>query len=252
MKTYLKALAWAGLAAAVALAAVLFLRKPPASSRVEQMKRVRGELAAREVNGSDWAAPSSKRPAAVKSEKGSAPVAADEDGEELTEEEEKLVDQIHDAMNDEDVEKAIRLARQAVVSKKTEVRSEMVDTLRWFGDKVMPELLAFVEDPDEDVRSDAMAAYQQAIYDIEEDEAKAQVVEISLRNLEDAEALDEIASELIGMDDLLAVQTLVNVIEGKCKEAGRRVARETYETVTGEEYVSFEDAEAWIREQQSE
>ena len=66
-----------------------------------------------------------------------------------------------------------------------------------------------------------------------------------------AEALGEIASELVGMDDQLAVQTLVNVIGGESK-TGRRIAKETYETVTGEEYTTFEAAEAWLREQQEE
>ncbi len=127
----------------------------------------------------------------------------------------------------------------------------MVDTLRWFGDKVMPELLMFIDDPDEGVRMDAMSAYQQAIYDIEEDSEKAKIIEISMRNLADSEALEEIASELIGMDDQLAVQTLVNVIAGESK-TGCRIAKETYETVTGEEYTTFEAAEAWLKEQQSD
>ena len=239
-----------GLAAAVLIALgwffwTLFERDP---DKATQMEKVRGEFAARKVNGSNWIAPPSKRPEVMKKVKSAAPVATNEADDELTEEEEKLVDTIHDALNDEDQELAIELAKQAVKSKKAEVRIEMVDTLRWFGDKVMPELLMFIDDPDEGVRMDAMAAYQQAIYDIEEDTEKAKIIEISMRNLSDADALEEIASELIGMDDLLAVQTLVNVIDGKSK-TGRRIAKETYETVTGEEYTSFEAAEAWLREQ---
>ena len=223
-----------------------------APDRAEQMEKVRGEFAARKVNGSDWIASPSKRPEVVKKlrEEGKGKREEVED-DELTEEEEKLVDTIHDALNDEDQELAIELAKRAVKSRSAEVRSEMVDTLRWFGDKAMPELLMFIDDPDEGVRIDAMAAYQQAIYDIEEDSEKAKIIEISMRNLADSEALGEIASELIGMDDQLAVQTLVNVIAGESK-TGRRIAKETYETVTGEEYTTFEAAEAWLREQQEE
>ena len=220
--------------------------------RAERMVKVRGEFAAKNVKNSKWIAPPSKRPDVVAKVKAAQKTSVIEDAfDEMTEEEEKLVDDIHDALNDEDQELAIELAKVAVKSKNPEVRSEMVDTLRWFGDKVMPELLMFIDDPDEGVKMDATAAYQQAIYDIEDDNDKAKIIEISMRNLNDADALEEIASELIGMDDLLAVQTLINVIDGDSK-TGSRIAKETYETVTGEEYTTFEAAEAWVREQKTE
>ena len=249
---------WIVFAAAAALviaAAVVLLQDPgdDRAVRAERMGKVRGEFAAHKVNGSDWIAPPSKRPEAakVKRDRGSGIGNPGEDEDELTEAEEKLVDSIHDAVNDEDCGLAIELAKQAVRSKKAEVRSEMVDTLRFFGEKVMPELLMFIDDSDEGVRMDAMAAYQQAIYDIEEDAEKAKVIEITMCNLADSDALEEIASELIGMDDQLAVQTLVNVIDGGSR-TGKRIARETYETVTGEEFTTVEAAEAWLREQQDE
>ena len=223
--------------------------------RAERMAKVRGEFAELKVNGSDWVPPPSKRPETVKKLRDQGPEIGDQgngaDEDELTEEEEKLLDTIHDALNDEDQELAIELAKRAVKSRSTEIRSEMVDTLRWFGDKAMPELMMFIDDSDEGVRMDAMSAYQQAIYDIDEDSEKAKIIEISMRNLADSEALEEIASELIGMDDRLAVQTLINVIGGESK-TGRRIAKETYETVTGEEYTTFEAAEAWLLEQQAE
>ena len=257
MSKKINPLLWATLAV-VALTVGTFLYwafSDAAPDRAAQMEKVRGEFAARKVNGSDWIAPPSKRPEVVKKLRDQGSGIRDQgsevDEDELTEEEEKLIDTIHDALNEEDQELAIELAKRAVRSKKAEVRSEMVDTLRWFGDKVMPELMMFIDDPDEGVRIDAMAAYQQAIYDIEEDSEKAKIIEISMRNLSDSEALEEIASELIGMDDLLAVQTLINVIDGESK-TGRRIAKETYETVTGEEYTTFEAAEAWLREQQEE
>ena len=238
---------WAALVAAVLAGAGLlwWAFSGTAPDRAAQMEKVRGEFAVRKVNGSDWIPPPTKKVEG----KGRGKREEVEDEDELTEEEEKLVDSIHDALNDEDQGLAIELAKRAVKSRSVEVRSEMVDTLRWFGDKVMPELLMFIDDPDEGVRIDAMAAYQQAIYDIEEDSEKAKIIEISMRNLADSEALGELASELIGMDDQLAVQTLINVIEGESK-TGRRIAKETYETVTGEKYTTFEAAEAWLREQQ--
>ena len=241
--------------AAVAVAGFVSFRllsRADGCARAERMEKVRGEFAAKNVQNRKWIAPPSKRPEVVAKVKAAQRASVIADAfDEMTEEEEKLVDDIHDALNDEDQELAIELAKVAVKSRNPEVRSEMVDTLRWFGDKVMPELLMFIDDPDEGVKMDATAAYQQAIYDIEEDSEKAKIIEIFMCNLNDADALEEIASELIGMDDLLAVQTLVNVIDGESK-TGRRIAMETYETVTGEEYTTFEDAEAWIHEQQSE
>ena len=238
--------------AVVGFVAFRFLSGADGHARAERMVKIRGEFAAKNVQNSKWIAPPSKRPEAVAKVKAAQRASVIADAfDEMTEEEEKLVDDIHDALNDEDQELAIELAKVAVKSRNPDVRSEMVDTLRWFGDKVMPELMMFIDDPDEGVRMDAMSAYQQAIYDIEEDSEKAKIIEISMRNLADSEALEEIASELIGMDDRLAVQTLINVIDGESK-TGRRIAKETYETVTGEEYTTFEAAEAWIREQQEE
>ena len=243
---------WIVAAAAIVAGLLWWAFSGAEPDRSVQMEKVRGEFAAKKVNGSNWIAPPSRRPKAREGirDRGSG-VGGQEDEDALTAEEEKLVDLIHDALNDEDQGLAIELAREAVKSKRTEVRSEMVGTLKWFGDKTMPELLLFIDDPDEGVRTDAMAAYQQAIYDIEDDKDKAKVIEISMRNLNDEDALGEIASELIGMDDILAVQTLVNVIDGGGK-TGRRVAKATYETVTGEEYTTFEAAEAWVRERQDE
>lgn len=246
------AVAAAAALAAALVVALLTLSGRDGRNRAWQMEKVRGEFVAKMPGKGKWIAPPSRRPEVVKRVKAANRRSAiEETFDDMTAEEERLVDTIHDALNDEDQELAIELAKQAVKSRNPEVRSEMVDTLRWFGDKVMPELLMFIDDPDEGVRMDATAAYQQAIYDIEDDREKALVIEISMRNLNDADALEEIASELIGMDDLLAVQALVNVIGGESK-AGRRVAMETYETVTGEEYTTFEAADAWIREQQSD
>ena len=252
MKRRMRMSLWGGLAAAALAFCVGFLwREWRGTDKAVRMERIRGEFAARRVNGSDWTAPPSRRQDVVNKVKSASPVSSDVDADELTEEEERLVDTIHDALHDEDLELSIELAKRAVSSKKPEVRSEMIDTLRFFGDKVLPELLMFIDDPDDGVKMDAMTAYEQAIFDIEDDREKAKVIEISMQNLNDADALEEIASELIGMDDSIAVQTLVNVIGGRGK-TGQRIARETYETVTGEEYTTFEAAESWLREQQSD
>ncbi|MBR1920589.1 MAG: hypothetical protein IJ829_01140, partial [Kiritimatiellae bacterium] len=53
----------------------------------------------------------------------------------------------------------------------------------------------------------------------------------------------------IGVDEKLAVESLVRVITGSGSKEGVAKARETYEFVTGEEWSGVEDAERWLAEE---
>ena len=59
----------------------------------------------------------------------------------------------------------------------------------------------------------------------------------------------ELRRELIDMDEKLALQTLVDVIEGgKAAPQGVATAREQYEFLTGEEYTNIDAANQWLAE----
>ena len=67
--------------------------------------------------------------------------------------------------------------------------------------------------------------------------------------LSDDDALDDLSNEYIGVDEKLAVESLLKVIEGGGNEKGVAKAKETYEFVTGEEFTNRADAEKWIAEE---
>ncbi len=63
------------------------------------------------------------------------------------------------------------------------------------------------------------------------------------------DALEDISGEYIGVDEKLAVESLLRVIEAGGSEKGIAKAKETYEFVTGEEFKDRAAAEKWLAEE---
>ena len=169
------------------------------------------------------------------------------DDPDLTPEEEQQLDDIHEALNNEDLDAAIKLAEAAQKAKNPEIRMAMVETLGWLGARALPELTPFLGDPDEDVVFEATAQWQSALYEIEDDKEKCSIISMALKALTDEETLDEIASELNGMDELLSLGVIVDVLDNGTV-AGKKAVKNAYETVTGEEWTDINAAEAWLEE----
>ena len=176
---------------------------------------------------------------------------AEEDDEDdgFTPEERALSKRIEAALDEEDLQKAIACAKEALSCPNTEVRQAMVDTLGWFGAKGLPELTPFLADPDEDVRDAAMNEWSMALSDIEDEPEKLGVVEMAMNVLTNEDALEDISGEYIGADEKLAVESLLRIIEGGGSEQGIAKAKETYEFVTGDEFTDRAAAEKWIAEE---
>ena len=175
--------------------------------------------------------------------------AEDADGVILTTEERKLAKAIEDALDREDFGLAARCAPQALQSRVRSIRESMIDTLGWFGAKALPELTSFLADADEDLAESAFDEWSMALNDIEDDVEKIATVERAMQVLSNEDQLDDISNEYIGVDEKLAVESLLRVIEGGGSENGIAKARETYEFVTGDEFESREAAEKWLAEE---
>ena len=167
----------------------------------------------------------------------------------MSPEDQKLANAIERALDDESLSAACALAAKAATSTNASVRESMVSTLGWFGVKALPELTPFLADHDESVRESAMGEWTSALSEIENDAEKIGIVELAMGALSDEDALEEISGEYIGIDEKLAVESLLRVIEGGCTEAGVAKAKETYEFVTGEEFTDRAAAEKWIAEE---
>ena len=177
---------------------------------------------------------------------------AEEDGEaeyaDMSPEDQKLADAIEKALDDESLSAACALAAKAAASTNASVRESMVSTLGWFGVKALPELTPFLADQDDSVRESAMGEWTAALSEIEDDAQKIGIVEMAMGALSDEDALEDISGEYIGIDERLAVESLLRVIEGGGTEAGVAKAKETYEFVTGEEFTDRAAAENWIQD----
>lgn len=173
----------------------------------------------------------------------------DDDDDGFTPAERALSKRIEDALDEEDLSKAVACAKEALNCPNAEVRQSMVDTLGWFGAKGLPELTPFLADADEDVRDSAMNEWSMALSDIDDEGEKLGVVEMAMAVLTNEDALEDISGEYIGADEKLAVESLLRIIEGGGSAQGIEKAKETYEFVTGDEFVDRAAAEKWIAEE---
>ena len=198
----------------------------------------------------DVARPAGTRSVAKRPAKPTLNLEEDDDEEsKRTPEEKKLAADVEKALDEEDFELAKKCAPLALKCKVTEIRQSMVDTLAWFGEKAIPELTPFLADPDEDVADNAMNEWDSTVSAIEDDGEKIGMTELAMHILSNEDALESISGNYIGVDEKLAVESLLRVIEAGGSEQGIAKAKETYEFVTGDEFTDRAAAEKWIAEE---
>ena len=173
----------------------------------------------------------------------------DDDEPKKTPEEKALAKKIEKALDDEDLELARACSLEALQCANVEIRQSMVDTLGWFGQKALAELTPFLADANEDVAESAMNEWEMAVSEIDDDAEKIGTVELAMHVLSGEDALESISGEYIGVDEKLAVESLLRIIEGGGSAAGIAKAKETYEFVTGDEFTDRAAAEKWIVEE---
>ena len=198
----------------------------------------------------DVARPAGTRPAAKRRAKPTLNLAEEDDEEsKRTPEEKKLAADVEKALDEEDFELAKKCASLALKCKVTEIRQSMVDTLAWFGEKAIPELTPFLADPDEDVADNAMNEWDSTVSAIEDDGEKIGMTELAMHVISNEDALESISGNYLGVDEKLAIESLLRVIEGGGSAKGIAKAKETYEFVTGDEFTDRAAAEKWIAEE---
>ena len=172
-----------------------------------------------------------------------------EDRTDLTPDEKRVMLAIEKALDDESLDDLKKALPEAAASKNVEIRSDLVDALGWFGKEAMNDLLPFMADPDEDVRSSAIDNWTSALGEISHEKTRADVIESAMMVVDDEDALESMTMELNDLDELIAIQTIINVVEsGKAPPEAVAAAREEYEFITGEDYTNVEDANKWMEE----
>ena len=170
-------------------------------------------------------------------------------GDEMSPADRLLMDAIDQGRDDEDLDRLVKIIPEVSASTNAEVRAELVDAIGWFHVKGMNHLLPFMADPDDDVRESAIDTWTSALSEVEDEKMRAQMIGAVMQVLTDEDALESMTNELIDMDERIALQTLVDVIEGgKAAPQGVSAAREQYEFLTGDEYTTVEAANQWLAE----
>ena len=172
----------------------------------------------------------------------------DPDGKAYPEKDQALMRQAREAIDNDDLESARALAAEAAASTNDELREMAVEALSWFGKDAMVELMQFMADANEEVAGAAKDGWLSGLQEIDDEGEKAGVIEATMKGINDGEMLEDIANELIGIDDLAAIQVLADVIEDGGNSAAVKAAKETYNTITGEDWSNIDKAEAWLQE----
>ena len=172
----------------------------------------------------------------------------DPDGKAYPEKDQALMRQAREAIDNDDLESARALAAEAAASTNDELREMAVEALSWFGKDAMVEVMQFMADANEEVAGAAKDGWMSGLQEIDDEGEKAGVIEATMKGINDGEMLEDIANELIGIDDLAAIQVLADVIEDGGNSAAVKAAKETYNTITGEDWSNIDKAEAWLQE----
>ena len=173
----------------------------------------------------------------------------DDDDDDMSPADRRLLTAIEEGRDDDDLDKILAVLPEASASTNVEVRSELVDALGLLGVPAMNYLLPFMADADDDVRQSAIDSWTSSLGEIEDEKMKAGLITAVMQVLTDEDALESMTSELIGMDEKIALQALVDIIEGgKAPKQAVSAAKEQYEFLTGDEYTNVEDANKWLAE----
>lgn len=178
-------------------------------------------------------------------------VAAVEADVELSEADQKQLDVIQDALDEENFVEVRRLAEKLIDHPSPEVRQRAVEALQWFGAKALESLTPFLADSSEDVREEAMSAVEQALSEMESESAKIAYIEslFQIKGACDEDGLTMLSGELLGLDDSAAVvDAAVRVITANSNPAAVAEMRDVYEFVTDEPYTTPEAAQQWRAE----
>ncbi|HOE61797.1 MAG TPA: HEAT repeat domain-containing protein [Kiritimatiellia bacterium] len=162
--------------------------------------------------------------------------------------EQKLAATMEERLDNGDERGALELARQLLKAESSEVRSDVVTTLGWIGVKALPELSVMLGDADSEVSEEALQQWIMAIEEIEDPHAKAQMLALAMRSTRDEDTLQSIAMEFNGLPEDVVLRSLQTIIQGQKNGPAVDVAREEYESITGEEYSTPEALEKYILE----
>ena len=159
----------------------------------------------------------------------------------------KLADAVQAALDDDNFEQTRKAALAAMKSENPEVRQEAVDALGWFDTKAIADLTVFLGDRNGDVAESAFNHWDSAVDMVEDEGFKVTIAREAMKSLKDPDMLENVSSKLKAAEDEgAAVDAVVDILRNVGEDsAAAKIAKESYEFITGEEYKSVSAATLW-------
>lgn len=170
----------------------------------------------------------------------------DEQGNAYSAEDQQFFARADKAVENDDVEDVRLLAADIAKSTNRDLREKVIESLGWFGEETLAEMTPFLSDKDEKIAEKAHDEWVTALQSVEDDGLKAGAIELALGALADKSMIEDVANELVGIDELAAIQVIANIMDSGSPASAQ--VKETYETITGEEWSGVDAAEAWLQE----
>lgn len=149
------------------------------------------------------------------------------------------------AIENDDLADVRKLAEDVAGSGNRDLREKVIEALGWFGEETLAEMTPFLSDKDDKVAEKAHDEWLSALQAVEDDGVKAGAIELALSVLVDKSMIEDVANELVGIDELAAIQVIANIMESK--SGAVQHLEETYKTITGEEWSGVDAAEDWLQ-----
>lgn len=166
----------------------------------------------------------------------------------LKPEERQLLDELNEAMCEDDLETVSFAAEEFAKHPNPVMRRAAVEAISWFGDKGLADMAVFLVDGDEEVAELAKERWSLGVQEVEDEQERATLAKLGMLYVTDEDSLTTFMGDLTTVDDDLKVmQVLVDLIEEGTPESAA-VAREQYEWMTGDEYTTVDAADSWLQE----
>lgn len=166
----------------------------------------------------------------------------------LSAEDEEIVEVADEAVSDKDLETAREVSAEALKSSDARVRMQAVETLMGFGEKALPELADFLNDPHHEVAVLAADRFELAVQEIEDETERVAVAKLGVLSIDDPDELLAMMGTLRMSTDATAVLTALADIIRDGSAAQAEVAREAYRSETGDEWTTPEAVRVWLIE----
>ncbi len=128
------------------------------------------------------------------------------------------------------------------------IRREALEAASWFGIDALPEVAGFLADDNEEIRSDAINAYDNTLIEANGDREKSLIVTSAATVINDTDAMDSMLMSLNEMRPSVAVETIKTIWTTGTDEA-KAALKEAVEFLTGEENIDTpEKLDQWYND----